>query len=142
MTEPGLLQGHHLITRLTNNNGNYTFDASVNLNFDNWSSTDSFYGLALIGTDSVRSSVPLSDNDGRSNAVLSGPAIFSVSVDGGDIKTISVEPSTAVSEGGQRTIRDLVKEVDEAIAVAYGRTRVDGLFSPEDLAALPVARSG
>ena len=28
VTEPGLLSGHHLITRLTNNNGNFTFDAT------------------------------------------------------------------------------------------------------------------
>ena len=34
VTEPGLLQGHHLITRLTNNNGNFTFDAQVQLDFD------------------------------------------------------------------------------------------------------------
>jgi hypothetical protein len=54
VTEPGLLQGHHLITRLTNNNGNYTFDAQVRLAFDArdkngnliWSPDDTFYGLA------------------------------------------------------------------------------------------------
>src|SRR5262249_8109761 len=34
VTEPGLLQGHHLITRLTNNNGFFTFDAQVKLDFD------------------------------------------------------------------------------------------------------------
>src|SRR4029077_13610895 len=34
VTEPGLLQGHHLITRLTNNNGNYTFAATVRLDFN------------------------------------------------------------------------------------------------------------
>ncbi len=33
VTEPGLLQGHHLITRLTNNHGYYTFDAQVRLDF-------------------------------------------------------------------------------------------------------------
>jgi len=33
VTEPGLLGGTHLITRLTNNNGNFTFDAQVKLNF-------------------------------------------------------------------------------------------------------------
>jgi hypothetical protein len=32
--EQGLLQGHHLITRLTNNNGNFTFDAQVRLDFN------------------------------------------------------------------------------------------------------------
>ncbi len=33
VTEPGLLADHHLITRLTNNNGTYSFDASVRLDF-------------------------------------------------------------------------------------------------------------
>ncbi|HSB69073.1 MAG TPA: ELWxxDGT repeat protein [Candidatus Methylomirabilis sp.] len=33
VTEPGLLQAHHLITRTTENNGNYTFDAQVQLDF-------------------------------------------------------------------------------------------------------------
>jgi ELWxxDGT repeat protein len=38
VTEPGLLGGTHLITRLTNNNGNFSFDAQVKLDF---SATDS-----------------------------------------------------------------------------------------------------
>ena len=33
VTEPGLLQEHHVITRLTENNGNFTFDAQVDLDF-------------------------------------------------------------------------------------------------------------
>ena len=33
VTEPGLFQDHHLITRLTQNNGNFTFDAQVRLDF-------------------------------------------------------------------------------------------------------------
>jgi Ca2+-binding RTX toxin-like protein len=34
VTEPGLLHDHNLITRLTNNGGNYSFDAQVRLDFD------------------------------------------------------------------------------------------------------------
>ncbi|RLC09329.1 MAG: hypothetical protein DRH43_08470, partial [Deltaproteobacteria bacterium] len=34
VTEPGLLQNKHLITRLTNNNGNYTFAAQVKLDLN------------------------------------------------------------------------------------------------------------
>src|SRR5262249_28964362 len=34
VTEPGTLSGHHLITRLTNNNGHFTFDAQVELDFE------------------------------------------------------------------------------------------------------------
>ncbi len=33
VTEPGLLGDHHLITRLTENNGSFTFDAQVQLDF-------------------------------------------------------------------------------------------------------------
>lgn len=34
VTEPGALAGHHLVTRLTNNNGNFTFAAQVELDFE------------------------------------------------------------------------------------------------------------
>ena len=34
VTEPGLLADHHIVTRLTNNNGNFTFDLQVRLDFD------------------------------------------------------------------------------------------------------------
>ncbi|MEO1995639.1 MAG: hypothetical protein ABGZ17_10235, partial [Planctomycetaceae bacterium] len=55
VTEPGVLAGHHVITRLTENNGNFTFDASLNLDFNAtdesggavWSATDSLFGLSL-----------------------------------------------------------------------------------------------
>ncbi len=33
VTEPGILQGHHLVTRLTDNNGSFSFDAQVRLDF-------------------------------------------------------------------------------------------------------------
>ncbi len=135
VTEPGLLTGHHLITRLTNNNGNYTFDAQVNLDFKNWSTADSFYGLALRGSDNIRSSVALDQNDGRSDAVLSGTAVLSLSVDGGEIQTIEIASSTARSTTF-RTIRDLVKEIDEAIAHEY--LGGSGPYTESQLASLPV----
>ena len=34
VTEPGLLADHHLVTRLTENNGNFSFAAQVRLDFD------------------------------------------------------------------------------------------------------------
>ena len=34
VTEPGVLSDRHLITRLTNHNGNVTFDAQIRLDFD------------------------------------------------------------------------------------------------------------
>ena len=33
VTEPGILQGHHLVTRLTENNGSYSFAAQLRLDF-------------------------------------------------------------------------------------------------------------
>ena len=51
VTESGLLGGRHIITRLTDNNGNFTFDAQANLSF---SATDSqgnpIYGDLPSGT--------------------------------------------------------------------------------------------
>ena len=115
VTEPGVLQGHHLITRLTNNNGNYTFDAQVQLDFDNWSSNDSFYGLALTGTDAVPGTVSIANNDGRSNGRLSQDAVLSLSVDGGIVQTITI---TADSTSTNESIRDLVADVNNALAAA------------------------
>ncbi len=34
VTEPGLLTDHHLLTRLTNNNGNFSFAAQIRLDFE------------------------------------------------------------------------------------------------------------
>lgn len=66
VTEPGLLQDHHLITRLTNNNGNFTFDAQVRLDFyatdgDGefiWDPTE-----VLVDVEALRSADPKSRND-------------------------------------------------------------------------------
>ena len=43
VTEPGLLQNHHLITRLTNNNGNFSFAAKVRLDFNATNQTIAYY---------------------------------------------------------------------------------------------------
>ncbi|MEQ1825056.1 MAG: SUMF1/EgtB/PvdO family nonheme iron enzyme, partial [Pirellula sp.] len=125
VTEPGVLQGHHLITRLTNNNGNFTFDAQVQLDFDNWSSEDSFYGLALTGTDVVPGTVPFADNEGRTNGVLSGHAVFSLSVDGGPIQSVTITAASTIDNDPPNTslnptkpIRNLVKDLNDALATA------------------------
>ncbi|MEK7426418.1 MAG: hypothetical protein AAB131_21545, partial [Actinomycetota bacterium] len=34
VTEPGIARDHHLVTRLTNNNGNFSFAAQINLDFN------------------------------------------------------------------------------------------------------------
>ncbi|MFM9066060.1 MAG: hypothetical protein ACKOUR_01830, partial [Planctomycetota bacterium] len=49
VTEPGLLQNKHLITRSTENNGNFTFDAQVKLSFD---ATDASGNLIWRASDS------------------------------------------------------------------------------------------
>ena len=56
VTEPGLLRDHHLITRLTNNNGNYSFAAQVKLDFNTgvvadkpiWGSTEVLLDVAAL----------------------------------------------------------------------------------------------
>ena len=56
VTEPGLLADHHLITRLTNNDGNYTFDAQIRLDFEArgpdgqliWNPTDVLFNLEAL----------------------------------------------------------------------------------------------
>src|SRR5262249_19517293 len=66
VTEPGLLAGHHLVTRLTGNNGNFTFAAQVRLDFEAtdpagnpiWSPQDienNFNALLSASTDQQRS---------------------------------------------------------------------------------------
>ncbi len=61
VTEPGLLADHHLVTRLTENDGNFTFDAQVRLDFDAtdrngdriWSSQPAVDLDALLAGDSL-----------------------------------------------------------------------------------------
>ena len=75
VTEPdSLLQGRHLITRLTGNNGNFTFDAQVQLSFDGvddagnlvWNPADTVFGFDwLLGAEqpiSIVSGTPLPDS--------------------------------------------------------------------------------
>ncbi len=112
VTEPGILQGHHLITRLTNNNGNFTFDAQVQLDFGAtdaqgnlvWSPNDTFYGLAINGAREVTATTS-----------LTAAARFSLSVDGGDAILVSVNPSPRDEAS---TIRDVVGDINQALQAA------------------------
>jgi len=91
VTEPGVLQGHHLITRLTNNNGNFTFDAQVQLDFEAkdssgnliWNSDDNYYGAAILGSVALPA-------DGS----LTQLAEFSLSMDGGLAIAVTVPIQT------------------------------------------------
>lgn len=47
VTEPGLLTGRHLITRQTENAGNYTFDAQVRLDIQGWNADALYSARAL-----------------------------------------------------------------------------------------------
>jgi ELWxxDGT repeat protein len=60
VTEPGLLVDHHLITRLTENNGNFTFDASVRLDFN---ATDENGDLVWDATDLVADVTSIVESD-------------------------------------------------------------------------------
>jgi len=117
VTEPGVLQGRHLITRLTNNNGIFTFDAQVQLDFSNWSSDDSFYGLALTGSDSVPGTIAYANNGGRSNGQLTNEAVIILTVDNGDstggvTDTITIPVSLSADN---TNIRDLVKDINDLL---------------------------
>jgi len=109
VTEPGVLQGHHLITRLTNNNGNFTFDAQIQLDFGArneqgnliWNPNDSYFGTAIIGGTILPSSF-----------VLSQPARFSLSLDGGAIRELSILAQSFL------TTSQFLKAVNEAIQTA------------------------
>ncbi len=61
VTEPGLLQDHHLLTRLTEVEGNFSFSAQVRLDFSAtddqgnrvWDPTDVLLDLEALGTDDL-----------------------------------------------------------------------------------------
>ena len=113
VTEPGLLQGKHLVTRLTNNNGNYSYAAQVNLDFNAtdpdgkpaWAPNDSFLILALTGSAAV-------PPKGR----LSGEAQFTLSLDGATGVTVTVPSELGLPESSQNmSIADLVADVNAAL---------------------------
>ncbi|MCA9091868.1 MAG: VCBS repeat-containing protein [Planctomycetaceae bacterium] len=110
VTEPGLLTGHHLITRLTNNNGHYTFDAQVQLDFgatdENgkliWNPADSGLGLFLTGSQPLAS------------PRLSGEATFTLQLEEGTTLDVVV-PAYASNS----TLEDLLSDVNEALRQAF-----------------------
>ena len=120
VTEPGLLGDHHLITRLTSNNGNYSFDAQVQLDFAAhdedgnliWNPQDRILGMALLGSADAPA-------DGR----LSGDACFALSVDG-DMPVPVVVPHSANSGAGEAvtednsSIDDLIDDLNAALEIA------------------------
>lgn len=75
VTEPGLLVGHHLITRLTQNGDNFTFDASVRLDF---TAQTTAAGKPLWSADKLVDSLALlsaEDVDSLSSALVGGAEI-------------------------------------------------------------------
>ena len=114
VTEPGLLGGHHLITRLTNNNGNFSFDAQVRLDFN---ATDENGNLIFDATDVIESLEGILESNPEDRAlkfnelVLGGKylppegdflAIIIDALDGNDI--VNVGPTvlkTVWTDGGK-----------------------------------------
>ncbi|MCA9139509.1 MAG: FG-GAP repeat protein, partial [Planctomycetales bacterium] len=119
VTEPGVLQGHHLITRLTNNSGNFTFDAQVQLDFEAtdengnlvWDPTDALPGLNLV-------SLAPSDTEGR----LSATAEFTLTVDGGEPIDVSV-----ISNSHNEVLDDLIDDINTALQQAFFTAGADVL---------------
>jgi len=122
VTEPGLLTQHHLITRLTNNNGNYTFDAQVKLDFGAtdasgqliWNPNDTYYGLAATASDAVLPML-LGSADLPTNGQLGADTSFDVSVNGGEYQTITI---TKQSTDGNATATELIADINASLAAA------------------------
>ena len=133
VTEPGVLQGHHLITRLTNNNGNFSFDAQVRLDFNAtdssgrpiWSPNNLFYGIAATGSATLPES-----------GQLSGDAEFFVTVDGGTIEKVVVRAVDTLSNGSRR---DLVADIDAALQATPLAGRVSARLTSNRLAIIRTA---
>lgn len=118
VTEPGVLQGHHLITRLTENNGNFTFDAQVRLDFKAtdadgrliWSPDDSYYGLALTSTVGGRSNGRMLDATDQPLA----DAVVLLAVDG--LVTSVTLPTNLTLDN--RSVRDLAIDWNTTLQAA------------------------
>ena len=101
VTEPGLLRDHHLMTRRTNNNGNYSFAAHVRLDFGAvdedgtpvWDLDDTISTLShLVGRDVVQDVSML-------KAVKNGIAMGNGCP---EAKAAAVHVTTAVDDDGVR----------------------------------------
>ncbi|MFM8494677.1 MAG: hypothetical protein ACKOEM_04020, partial [Planctomycetia bacterium] len=120
VTEPGLLTGHHLITRATNNEGYFTFDAQVRLDFGArdssgrlvWSAGRTLVGLAAIGRE------PMAFDAGADYSITSD-LTFAVSLDGGEPLPVTVAATPAASRSG-RTLGDLLGDINAALDAVPG----------------------
>lgn len=141
VTEPGILQGHHLVTRLTNNNGSFSFDAQVRLDFSAtdddgnliWDPDKLFAGGDLQNDDPFERANLLSArfSDAVSLSRLLPPeddfrAIIIDALGGDDI--INVGPTV------QKTVWIDAGEGDDEVRIASGRSilidRTDPITDP------------
>ncbi|MDC0935626.1 hypothetical protein OAS39_05025, partial [Pirellulales bacterium] len=118
VTEPGsLLENRHLITRLSGNNGAFTFNAQVQLAFDAvdeqgnpvWNPADSLLDWELVADEPV----PV---DVLGNGRLSGDATFYLSLYEGDPQFIAVpfvDPLHGTSDN--QSVDDLVDDINAAL---------------------------
>ena len=111
VTEPGLLSGHHLITRLTNNSGNFTFDAQVQLDFDAvddsgnliWDTRDPLFGMSVDGFAAA-----------PANGRLSADANFLLTIDGELELTVFVP-----ADPTNTSIDDLIDDINDGLIGAF-----------------------
>ncbi|MCA9158716.1 MAG: hypothetical protein KDA72_10340, partial [Planctomycetales bacterium] len=116
--QDSVLAGHHLITRLTGNNGNFTFDAQVQLSFDArdangkliWDPDETFFDHNLTSLTPLRTALkafkPALDS-------LPSTVGFLLTVDDAQPVTIIVS-----STADDSTAEDVVAEVNTALALA------------------------
>ncbi len=130
VTEPGVLQGHHLITRLTENNGNFTFDAQVRLDFKAvgvdgrliWDPNDLYYGQAITGSIA-----------GPSNGRLLADLELSVIVNG----VVSTFTVPAANTANNANLRDLISDFNQAILAAGLDTSIAARLSGNQISLVP-----
>ncbi|MFO0941326.1 MAG: calcium-binding protein [Pirellulales bacterium] len=126
VTEPGLLQQRHLITRLSNNGGNFSFDARLNLDFEArdasgkliWNPNDSWYGEAVIGARSLNVA-----------QAVSQPVLFSISLDGAAAAPVSVDLTNATA-----TQTSWLQAIQRALELAGLSGKVNARLSDGKLA--------
>jgi hypothetical protein len=119
VTEPGPLQDRHLITRLTENNGAFTFDAQVKLDFNAvddkgnriWNPGDNFFGPAVTGSVNAPDNGRLTVEGDQTSLSLS------LTLGGGNVFSLTLP---VITTADNKDLRDLVRNLNEKINQTEG----------------------
>ncbi|MCA9049307.1 MAG: hypothetical protein KDA89_11300, partial [Planctomycetaceae bacterium] len=133
--QDSVLANRHLITRLTGNNGNFTFDAQVQLSFDAtdedgnliWNPDDVFFDHNLTAALPLRAVVTASD---PAPATLADPVSLTLVINAGSENDTSPEISADIvvaATAADSTAADVMEAVNAALAdsVLAGQVRAE-----------------